>query len=510
MARDGRFTLACSARVCRAFLEPALDALWRDLGDLLVLLRVLPSFQPYTSHSFNFLDEITPSQWLRFQSYARRVRALQKGALGSSVETVDKMVWATLGSRLNGQPLLPNLRTFVSDFAEDYLAPLVLLSPSLLDLELWFPCADAVDDDPVFASSLPLARGVLVQSLTPHLRKLSRFLIYDGLEGTPARFLSAFLTPLDRLQALDLVASKAIADLATLQAISEMTALRELGIRLSLAGTNPTMLPQLGGAYSALHRLHLRGKIHDMCTLFQACDCAQLDDLALTVHTLEGLQEGLASICDRLPKSLRHARVTILGRDPPPEPSTPAIHVLRPFFVFRDLRTVSMSTNHYDPGMDDGFARESASAWPQLTHFELGYLDSCSTLDPAMDQLSVAGLVEFVQRCPKLAIFQVPFLDVRGPLLSLHSLPPEGLKNLHSLSFFKLIGGREANLLALAVVLDILFPSAGRLHSVTVEKDIKGIAVLVGNENYQAACVTMMLLGAMWARRQGEEKRLVC
>lgn len=95
-------------------------------------------------------------------------------------------------------------------------------------------------------------------------------------------------------------------------------------------------------------------------------------------------------------------------------------------------------------------------------------------------------------------------------LPSLHSIPSTGLKSLHSLSFFKLIGGREANLLALAVVLDMLFPSAGRLHSVTAEKDIKGIAVLAGNENYHAACVTMMLLGAMWARRQGEEKRLVC
>ncbi|OJT06280.1 hypothetical protein TRAPUB_2860 [Trametes pubescens] len=456
----------------------------------------------------NFLDEITPSQWLRFQSYAKRVRALEKNALRSSVESVDKMVWATLGSRLNGQPLLPNLRTYVSDFAEDYLAPLVLLSPSLLDLELWFPFADMVDDDPVFAQSLPLARGMLLQSLTPHLRKLFRFYIHGGLEGTPARFLSSFLTPLDRLQSLDLLHSKAIADFATLQAISKLTGLRDLGIRLSLAGTNPTRLPQLGGAYSELRRLHVRGDIHDLRRVFQACDCARLDDLILTVHRLEGLQEGLASICDRLPRSLRKAGVTVLGHDHAPEPSIPAIHMLQPFLVFHDLCTVIMAIDYHDPGMDDCVARAFASAWPQLTHFELVYLDGYN-LDPAPGQLTVTGLIEFVQRCPELCVFRVPFLDIRGPLPSLHSLPSEGLKSLHSLNFVKLIGGREANLLELAVVLDILFPSAGRLHSVTVEKDIKGIVVLVGNETHQAARVTMMLLGAMWARRQGEEKQLV-
>lgn len=50
-SKDRRRTLACSARACKAFVEPALDTLWRELGDLLVLLRIHPSLKPYTSQS---------------------------------------------------------------------------------------------------------------------------------------------------------------------------------------------------------------------------------------------------------------------------------------------------------------------------------------------------------------------------------------------------------------------------------------------------------------------------
>lgn len=50
--KDGHCALARSARVCKVFADPALDVLWRELDDLLVLLRILPPFQPYTAHYF--------------------------------------------------------------------------------------------------------------------------------------------------------------------------------------------------------------------------------------------------------------------------------------------------------------------------------------------------------------------------------------------------------------------------------------------------------------------------
>jgi len=42
---EGKRTLFHAAQACRAFVEPALDALWRVLPSLLPLLKLLPSFR---------------------------------------------------------------------------------------------------------------------------------------------------------------------------------------------------------------------------------------------------------------------------------------------------------------------------------------------------------------------------------------------------------------------------------------------------------------------------------
>ena len=41
---SSRRTLLCLALTCKAFLEPALDRLWRNLDSLFPLLKVLPAF----------------------------------------------------------------------------------------------------------------------------------------------------------------------------------------------------------------------------------------------------------------------------------------------------------------------------------------------------------------------------------------------------------------------------------------------------------------------------------
>lgn len=525
-SKNRRRTLACAARACQAFVEPALDALWRELGDLLVLLRILPSLKPYTSQSMvsypmastavadyatqqNILDEITPSQWRRFQSYARRVRSLLENALESSMEKVDKIVWVVLGSHLSGQPLLPKLRELsLSKFTPDYLALLVLLSSSLHALTLDFSYVEfmGADIDRVLYESRPLARGILLQLLMPHCRQLSQLTIHHGLENMPPRMLSS-ITGLDKLRELDLVYSEAIADFGTLQAISKMADLRDLTLRFSLDPTDPVKLPALGGAFSKLSRLHLSGDIHDLRDVFEACDCARLTALNLTVSeatTVQDLQGGFEVICAQVPKSLQEVWIHLSGglywNGPPKSVSD----IVQPFFVFRGLRHATIEF-YDDPRTDDRDACAFATAWPQLTHFALTYADW--DLDQEVTHLTVAGLAEFVRRCPRLCHLRVPFLDIRGPLPSLRTLPPVGLKSLLRLDFTELIGGREANLLDLAVVLDILFPSAGKLHFVTVKKTILG-EILVANETYQPARVMIMLMGAMWARRQGERKRL--
>ncbi|OJT06285.1 hypothetical protein TRAPUB_2865 [Trametes pubescens] len=362
------------------------------------------------------------------------------------------------------------------------------------------------DTDRALYEARPAAKGILLQLLMPHCRRLSQLTIHYGLECMPPHMLSS-ITGLDKLQELDLVYSEAIADFGTLRAISKMAALRDLTIRFSLDPTDPVKLPALGGAFSKLSRLHLSGDIQDLRDVFEACDCARLTALNLTVSeapTVQALQAGLEVICARVPKSLQEARIHLsdgVYSDGPPKSVS---DIVQPFFVFRGLRHATIEF-HDAPRTDDRDACAFATAWPQLTHFALTYADW--DLDQEVIYLTVAGLVEFVQRCPRLCHLQVPFLDIRGPLPSLYTLPPLGLNSLRRLGFSELIGGREANLLDLAVVLDILFPSAGRLHFVTVKKTILG-EILAASETYQPTRVLIMLMGAMWARRQGEGKRI--
>lgn len=423
------------------------------------------------------------------------------------MKQVDKIVWVVLGSHLSGQPLLPKLRELsLSEFTPDYLAPLVLLSSSLYALELDlsyvdFMCADV---ERVLYESRPLARGILLQLLMPHCRQLFQFTIHSGLEGMPPHMLSS-ITGLEKLRELDLVYSEAMADFGTLQAISKMTDLRDLTLRFSLDPPDPAKLPALGGAFSKLSRLHLSGDIHDLRDVFEACDCARLTALTLTVSeatTVQDLQGGFEVICAHVPKSLQEARIYISGGVYWNGPPKSVSDIVQPFFVFRGLRHATIEF-HQDPHVDDRDACAFATAWPHLTHFELSYADW--DLDKEVTHLTVAGLVEFVQRCPRLCHLEVPFLDIRGPLPSLHTLPPMGLKSLRRLELSELLGGREGDLLGLAVVLDMLFPSAGRLNYVTVKETILG-EILAANEMYQPTQVTMMLQGAMWARRQGEMK----
>lgn len=383
----------------------------------------------------NIIDEITPSQWRRFQSYARRVRTLLKNALEPSVKKVDNIVWVVLGSHLSGQPLLPNLRELsLAEFTPNYLASLVLLSPSLHALGLDFSHADYMDADIDRApyESRPLARGILLQLLMPHCRRLSHLAIHYGLEDMPPRMLSS-ITGLDKLYELDLVYSEAIADFGTLQAISKMADLRDLTLRFSLDPPDPAKLPALGGAFSKLFRLHLSGDIHDLRDVFEACDCARLTALTLTVSeatTVQDLQGGFEVICAHVPTSLQEARIYLSGRLYWNGPPKSVSDIVQPFFVFRALRHATIEF-HYDPRTDDRDACVFATAWPHLTHFELSYADW--DLDQEITHLTVAGLIEFVQRCPRLCHLEVPFLDIRGPLPSLHTLPPRGLKSLRRL-----------------------------------------------------------------------------
>ncbi|EIW53996.1 uncharacterized protein TRAVEDRAFT_74308 [Trametes versicolor FP-101664 SS1] len=523
-AKEGQRALARSARVCKAFAEPALDVLWRELDDLLVLLRILPPFQPYTSRYFSILEEVTPAQWLRFQSYARRVRVLSGKAFKSAMYQVDKMVWTALERLCKDQPLLPNLQILSSpDLKNEYLTLLTLLAPSLHSLVLSFPESE-IDHDAVYARTRPSTRGVFLQLLIPRCQRLTELSIDSGLKNLPAKFITSF-TRLDKLVQLNLVYSGAVADYPTLQSISQMTALRDLTLEISLdRSVKSAKLPPLGGAFLDLEKLQLSGNIADLHRVFEACECPQLSELALSISgktTVDTLQDGLDMVCSRVSTSVtelslfvsakisspkkRTDETSLFDRSPITWQPAPLVDILRPFLAFHELDSVSVEFDHYAPRMNDEDARAFSHAWPALTLFHLRFdRSSLNVLPGNSNIITIGGLGEFAQGCPQLEVLNLPVLDIR-PTPLLGTAP--GQKALYSLSIHEFLGGREANLLDVAVALDLLFPSLGKRPDVTMDGSIVP-DVINADSRCQPARVVMLLVGAMWARREHEQRNL--
>ncbi|KAI0664102.1 hypothetical protein C8Q70DRAFT_218527 [Cubamyces menziesii] len=109
-------TLAVLARTCRAFKDPALDVLWREIPDLSVLieflfpaelLRYKSEFDGMTSR-LSFLSNPNVGQWDKLYSFIQRIRAV--GIVTSLGRRVGKVI-------LDAQTVLQPLVTFLESRA---------------------------------------------------------------------------------------------------------------------------------------------------------------------------------------------------------------------------------------------------------------------------------------------------------------------------------------------------------------------------------------------------------
>ncbi|KAI1784977.1 hypothetical protein LXA43DRAFT_1119572 [Ganoderma leucocontextum] len=116
-----RVQLLRCATLCKDFCHPALDALWWRLDNLVPLMRLLSCFiptkikrkvRPDPNNRFDNgilyirKGELSRKEWLRFQSYAKRVRILNYPKQAS----VTPHIIAQLSKWNDGEPLLPGLK----------------------------------------------------------------------------------------------------------------------------------------------------------------------------------------------------------------------------------------------------------------------------------------------------------------------------------------------------------------------------------------------------------------
>ncbi|KIM45703.1 hypothetical protein M413DRAFT_24845 [Hebeloma cylindrosporum] len=127
--RKDLFYAACT---CRAFLDPAVNALWRVLPSLYPLLKLLPSFQLVNSQYI--LPDVNPEEWGLLEDYARRVRIIEYTSLRWSV---SPLVYFRL-NQLRRSSLFPALKMlrFPPNVSVDMFSPFSMLSPDMERLEL--------------------------------------------------------------------------------------------------------------------------------------------------------------------------------------------------------------------------------------------------------------------------------------------------------------------------------------------------------------------------------------
>ncbi|KAJ3544447.1 hypothetical protein NMY22_g2771 [Coprinellus aureogranulatus] len=130
--------LALLALTCKAFLEPALDRLWRSLDTLYPLFRILPAFvRADGTHVLR--GRIEPEQWERFDWYARRVKRFCYTRDPDSLDIAMHVYFRI--AQLRSTPILPALRhLYCPDISQsDFLISGVclFLSPSLQTLEFF-------------------------------------------------------------------------------------------------------------------------------------------------------------------------------------------------------------------------------------------------------------------------------------------------------------------------------------------------------------------------------------
>lgn len=400
----------------------------------------------------------------------------------------------------SSQPLLPRLRTLVVhdiDAAEQG-AWMLLLSPSVRTLRMSFI------EGSLSAASASRSRLSATESLFPlvaaAIPDLTEFWIEGGLpEDLPPRYLFS-LARLKRLEKLNTIYSGAVVDHEALQCISHMTALRNVELRICLDGIGPSDSLQLGEAFDGLTNIHISGSIHDIRRLFKAIRCPNLISFGLTISaapTMKVLKDSLAEACDRVSKSISEAHIYVSAHIDSPDISLGDI--LQPYLPFREMASMEMEFDHHIPCWNDEDMLAFANAWPLLKSF----FWSCGVPDPLPlplpSQPTVAGVVELARRCPRLEYLTLPLLDVRT-LPRPRDVPPVGHKSMQSLDVGRYIGGETANLLDLAVILDVLFPRLKRQRCCIRAKD--GVSL----ENTDADCLpvrmTDLLLAAFSARRE--------
>lgn len=419
---SGKKALANAARACRVFQQPALDVLYRELDKFITpIIRTLPRdllqrTSTQTKHGErhrlvwqqllhdpcffltsmqSLLRPMNTNDWRIFQSYASRVRVIKTHGL---YDEIDIEIVRALCSPPAQSPLFPKLVSLAWKDHRDEAWPLLkhCLIHSLVDISL---------DQTRFGArgNLEIAQLSLVPSIKANCPNVVKADL--GSQNLSARALDAASDLICGWHLLEELVCENLSDNAWIH-LATIPTLRVLTIKSNSASSPNSAalfhsMATLQQAFPVLEVLHSHNRTLDsltgLVTLIQQAPLKKL-----IYWSLDAWKSGdLHSLAKALINSTAERtlqELTVTGRFYTTADRALSIDAFRPFFHFRYLTDITVST----PGVfvwNDKDLEEMSSHFPHLQWLSLGDIEAKSYLQP---KVTLAGLVPLLRNCPKL------------------------------------------------------------------------------------------------------------
>ncbi|KAJ7433672.1 hypothetical protein B0H11DRAFT_751625 [Mycena galericulata] len=408
--------LARLARTSSIFLGPALNLLWRNQGNIINLLRCMPSDIWDISENRDADDEpavvtivlrraVVFADWERFRFYCHRVKSFSFDQ-EHSLQSPD--VYETLSLCFPDQYIFPNLQKlewFSLGDSEAFGYIRLFISPGITDLHLTIDTVSKLSILPMFASACASLKNVVIGSpLLPAVK--------------PVPALSNFVCTLRHLETL------IVADLTpeAMSHIAELPYLRYLWL-MSSAPVPSFQPPKRSPPFPALKVLEYESMEHApaFLALLLKCPLAQLTIFSRGTNaptaeiTARRFYSALATHC--LPSSLERIAITPGHWTIPIPEHERSMYlvsgdILRPLFFFSNLVDVAL-THPVGIDLDNVVGREMARAWPRIERLQL----RPQHLHRITPRITLEGIYAFAQYCPRLQLLCIAFDATLIPMI---------------------------------------------------------------------------------------------
>ncbi|OSD05258.1 hypothetical protein PYCCODRAFT_1220267 [Trametes coccinea BRFM310] len=485
-------TLARAARVCKAFSEPALATLWRQLPELLPVFRLLPSLQKVQKNVkvrgrpggniYDLTEDVSPGDWDRLCHYAARVRDLYHVDPPSTSREHGDITddsWKAIARLLAGRPLFPNLHSldwWAFEPEPDFTRLGMVLAPSIEILSI---NCNSPHGSPSSIWEAPLQ--ALIDSIPRSVPQL-----LDICFSIDTLDIQCVLIPLSHnhprsLRHLQIISMPDLPT-PTIDNTAAALALARFASLESLALVTPKFGSVSAADVSRGVRLDNLVKLHIWCTpgnfprpidMFTSANLRTLmlrwpcpDDLAT-------FRDACATWARNFPKLETFECYVTSYVEHPADAQWPISTAFEAMLSLRQLRSVRLILFATVPiYVRDSDLVAFAQAWPALEVLDvetsttgdpltglplsllMPFFTGAKSANPPCFQVGLPGLEAFAAGCPRLMMLGLTNLVIREEDVA--RLPPVPPNPRHKLRMFAAVYGMTRS--AFCLVRDRLFP----------------------------------------------------